>query len=106
MFSGHWHTVREMAELAASVTGRAAPLFTIPLGLANAFAPLMLMLARFNGRSPIYTRVTLRALRSNRQVNHARAERDLGFTVRPLADTVRDALTWFQENGYLAENHR
>lgn len=103
LLSGHWHTVREVAELGASVTGRAAPRFTVPLGLADAFAPLMLLLARFNGSHPIYTRVTLRALRSNQQVSHARAAQELGYIARPLAETVRDTLTWFQENGFLKE---
>jgi dihydroflavonol-4-reductase len=101
LLSGHWHTVREVAELAASVTGRSAPLVSLPLGLAEAFAPLMVLLGRFNGNHPIYTRVTLRALRSNRQVSHARAASELGYTVRPLVETVRDTLTWFQENGYM-----
>ena len=101
LLGGHWHTVREVASLVASVTGQSAPLFTVPLGLAEAFAPLMLALARLNGNPPIYSCVTLRALRSNRQVSHARAERDLGYTARPLAETVRDTINWFQENGYL-----
>jgi dihydroflavonol-4-reductase len=101
LLSGHWHTVRQVADLAASVTGRSAPLITVPLGLAEAFAPLMVLLGRFNGIHPIYTRVTLRALRSNRQVSHDRAASELGYTVRPLAETVGDTLTWFQENGYL-----
>jgi dihydroflavonol-4-reductase len=103
LLGGHWHSVRELAEMAAAVTGRAAPLFTVPLGLADAFAPLMLLLAKFNGSQPIYTRVTLRALRSNHQVSHERAVRDLGYSPRPLAETVRDTLTWFHENGYLPE---
>ena len=101
LLSGHWHTVREVAELAASVTGRSAPRITVPLGLAEAFAPLMLLLGRFNGSHPIYTRVTLRALRSNQQVSHARAASELGYKARPLDKTVRDTLNWFQENGYL-----
>jgi dihydroflavonol-4-reductase len=105
LLSGHWHTVREVAELTASFTGRNAPLITIPLGLADAFAPLMLPLAHFNGSQPIYTRVMLRALRSNRHVSHARARRELGYSPRPLAETVRDTLNWFQENGYLADKH-
>jgi nucleoside-diphosphate-sugar epimerase len=106
LLGGHWHTVRQMAELAASFSNQTAPLFTVPLGLADAFAPLMLMLARFNRSHPIYTRVTLRALRSNRLVDHARAEHELGYTARPLAETVRDTLTWFKENGYLVEKRR
>ncbi|MGC9349582.1 MAG: NAD-dependent epimerase/dehydratase family protein [Anaerolineae bacterium] len=103
LLSGHWHTIREVAELVASITGQAAPALTVPLELADAVAPLMTLLARFNGSHPIYTRVTLSVLRSNRQVSSARAERELGYTARPLAESVRDALAWFQENGYLAE---
>jgi dihydroflavonol-4-reductase len=105
LLSGHWHTVREVAELSGSFTGQTAPFFTVPLWLAGAFAPLMLLLARFNHNPPIYTRVTLRALRSNRQISQARARRDLGYTSRPLTETVRDTLAWFQENGYLTRKY-
>jgi dihydroflavonol-4-reductase len=103
ILGGHWHTVRQVAELAASVTGRAAPLLTVPFWLADAFAPLMHLLGRLNGSPPIYTRVTLRALHSNPQVSHARAAHDLGYAARPLSETVHDTLHWFQENGYLVD---
>jgi dihydroflavonol-4-reductase len=103
LLSGNWHTVRQVAELAASTNGHAASRITVPLGLAYAFAPLMLLLGHFSGRQPIYTRVTLRALRSNRQMSHARASRELGYSARPLAETVGDAINWFRENGYLVE---
>ena len=103
LLSGHWHTIREVAELVAGLTNQAAPLFSVPLWLADAFAPLMLKLARFNGNQPIYTRVTLNALRANRQVSSSRSVSELGYTARPLIETVRVTLTWFQEHGYLAE---
>jgi dihydroflavonol-4-reductase len=103
LLGGHWHTIRAVAEQVAAVSGRSAPLFTVPMELADAFAPLMLKLARFNGTEPIYTKVTLDALRDNRQVDVRRAVRELGYCARPLHETVRDTLAWFQEHGYLAE---
>lgn len=103
MLSGNMHTIREVADLVAAFTGQAAPLFTVPMWLADAFAPFMLKLARFNGTQPIYTRVTLNALRGNCQVSYARAVDELGYTARPIIETVRDTLTWFQEHGYLSE---
>lgn len=103
LLSGHWHTIREVAELVAGVTGQAAPRFTVPLGLAEAIAPLMPVLARFGNGRPIYTRLTLRVLQSNRQVSHDRAARELKYTARPLAASIRDALAWFEDKGYLAE---
>jgi dihydroflavonol-4-reductase len=101
ILGGNWHTIREVAELVAVVTKRAAPRITVPMWLAEAFSPVMLKLARFNGSHPIYTRVTLNALRSNRRVSCNRSIRELGYSARPLDNTIRDTLTWFQERGYL-----
>jgi dihydroflavonol-4-reductase len=103
MLGGNWHTIRQVAERVADFSGRAAPFFSVPMWLADAFAPVMLKLARFNGTQPIYTRVTLTALRGNRNVSSARAQRELGYTARPLAETVHDTLTWFQEQHYLSD---
>jgi nucleoside-diphosphate-sugar epimerase len=74
------------------------------LGIADVFAPLMMLLGRFNGSRPIYTRVMLRALRSNRQVSYDRATHELGYSVRPTVETIADTLTWFQKNGLLRKN--
>ncbi|GAP15767.1 nucleoside-diphosphate-sugar epimerase [Longilinea arvoryzae] len=105
LLGGHWQSIREVAERVAAVTGQPAPRFNVPIELADAFAPVMLKMAHFNGTHPIYTKVTLDALRGNRQVNCARATRDLGYTARPLDETVRDTLNWFHEHGYLAARH-
>jgi dihydroflavonol-4-reductase len=101
MLGGNWHSIRQVAELVASYSGRAAPFFTVPMWLADVFAPVMLKLAHFNRSQPIYTRVTLTALRGNRQVSSLRAQHELGYSPRPLAETVIDTLTWFQQHGYL-----
>jgi dihydroflavonol-4-reductase len=105
MLSGNWHTIRQVANMVASYTNQPAPAVTIPMGLADAFAPLMLMLARFNGSHPIYTRVTLSVLRSNTHISSAKAQRELGYAARPLTETVRDTIGWFQDNGYLPGKH-
>lgn len=105
MLGGNWHTIRQVAEVVAGITHRSAPLFTVPMWLAYAFAPVMLRLAHVNGTQPIYTRVTLTALRGNVHVSSARAVRELGYTTRPLMQTVQDTLAWFQENGYLKGTH-
>ena len=39
----------------------------------------------------------LNALRSNRQVSHARATMDLGYAPRPFEQTLRETLAWFAE---------
>jgi dihydroflavonol-4-reductase len=71
------------------------------MALAYQAAPLMALWARINGSSPVYTRVSLAALRSNRQISHARATRDLGYEPRPFRETISDTLQWFARSGYL-----
>jgi dihydroflavonol-4-reductase len=101
ILSGHWRSVRQVAEQAAKYTGRKPPLLTVPTGLAKFFAPLFSSIARFNGSQPIYTQATLDALNSNRQISHARAAAELGFRPRPFVETISDTLDWFAMNGYL-----
>ncbi len=105
MLGGHWHTIRQVANLVADYTERNAPPVTVPLWLADAFAPAMLRIASFNGRDPIYTRVTLNVLRGNVHVNTSKAKHELGYSPRPLAETVHDVLTWFHEHDYLRGSH-
>jgi dihydroflavonol-4-reductase len=99
LLGGHQRSVRGMADLVAQVTGRPAPLLTIPLGLASLLAPLMRPLAHLNNNQPLYTRASLRALRSNPQVDYSRAIRELGYTSRPLEETIPDTLEWFKKQG-------
>jgi dihydroflavonol-4-reductase len=106
LLSGQWRSVREIAELTAELTGRKAPLFTVPTWLAYLAAPLMSTLASINNSQPIYTRLTLDALKSNRQISHAKASGELGYQPRPLDETVMDTLDWFAQNGYLRGSRR
>ena len=101
LLSGHWHSVAEVAALVAELTGGHAPLLTVPAGLAYQAAPLVSWLARLNNTRPIYTQVTLAALRSNRYISHARASRELGYQPRPFRETLADTLDWFARHGYI-----
>ncbi len=95
LLSGHWRSVQEVAKLAARIAGRKPPRLVIPLRLAYLAAPLMPLIAKINGSQPIYTNVTLDALKSNRSVSHARATRDFDYQPRPFEETIFDTLEWF-----------
>jgi dihydroflavonol-4-reductase len=101
LLSGNWHSVRQVADLVAELTGRSAPRLTVPFGIAYQSAPLMGWLARFLGFGPLYTRVSLDALQSNRNISHAKASRELLYNPRPFRETLGDTLDWFARNGYL-----
>ncbi len=97
LLSGHWLSARDVALMVQEISGVRAPRLVCPIWLAHIVAPFAVAWARFNGGRPLYTPVSLRALRSNRQISHERATRDLGYRSRPFRETLVDTLGWFQE---------
>lgn len=95
ILSGHWKSVRDIAKLVGKETGRVVPRLTVPLWLAYLALPVVSRIFRkFN--DPVFSKVSLQALRSNRAIHHDRAARELGYTARPMEETIHDVLTWFR----------
>jgi len=101
LLSGHWCTLHELAEVAAACTGVPAPRLTSPMWLARVGAPFMTVFNKLTGIDPLYTSEALHALRSNRDVRHDKAARELGYRARPLEETVADLYAWFGAQGRL-----
>jgi dihydroflavonol-4-reductase len=103
ILSGAWLTVRDLAALAAGVTGVPRPRLTAPMWLARVGAPFAQAWAGLRGTRPLFTSDSLHALRANRCMSHDKAARDLGYSPRPLRETVADAYAWFREHGMLGK---
>jgi dihydroflavonol-4-reductase len=102
LLSGHWVSMCDVAAGVAEITGVPAARFVCPLWLARASAPIIKGISRLNGKRPLYTDVSLRALQSNRRISHDKATRELGYQPRPFRETLVDTLRWFEENGQLS----
>ena len=101
LLSGRWASVRELADLAGSVSGVPAPRFTTPMWLARLAAPLATAVGRIRGVEPLFTSESLHALRSNRDIVRKKAADELGHTPQPLRETVQDIYNWFASAGQL-----
>jgi dihydroflavonol-4-reductase len=99
ILSGHWRSLQDIARATSEHTGNSAPRLAVPIWLAHLFLPVMAKLAQINNSQPLYTKSMLGAMRSNRQINHARATRDLGYAPRPFEETMQDTLDWFTKPG-------
>jgi len=95
ILGGHWMSLRDMAHLVEELSGFPAPRLVIPTWLARAIAPFAEAYGGLAHQRPLLTSAALRPLRSNPNISHARAERELGHNPRPLRDTVTDTLHWF-----------
>ncbi len=101
LLSGHWVSMRDLADVVEKITSVPAPRLVCPMWLAPAGIPFVTAYARLTGKRPLYTRVALKALHSNRNISHQRASRDLNYHPRPFRETLIDTLRWFEESGYL-----
>jgi dihydroflavonol-4-reductase len=85
----------------AFLSGRRAPSLKIPRAPLFPLAWGAEMLARVTGKEPFLTADALRMSRYRMFFSSEKAKRELGYTARPYKEGLKDALTWFRENGYL-----
>lgn len=89
-------TVLELATFAEQATGSVPPRFCCPLWLARASAIFAEIGARLTGSNPLYTRESIQILSFAGQISHQKAEREIGFEVRPIEQTVEDIYRHFR----------
>ena len=102
ILSGHWLSMCDIATMVSEITGTPSPRFTFPLWLAHLGVPIISAVSKLKGKSPLYTSFSLTALKSNRNMSHEKASRELGFQPRPFRETLTDTLQWFKDTGQLS----
>ena len=98
ILSGQRISVRYLLETVREITGRHFFQMKVPFDLAKfaaLFTPMYYSHARVN---PRFTPYSLEVLRSNSNISHAKATRELGYKPRPLYESIQDAVRWFLEN--------
>jgi len=98
MLSGEYAPVKEVAELVAIHSGKPAPKYTAPFWLARVGIPFVTLQSKFTRQVPLYTSDALKAIKEGcRNIDCSRARQLLKYRVRPLHDSVSDAIAWFRE---------
>jgi dihydroflavonol-4-reductase len=93
-----------LAQILATVaqeTRRRPPRIRIPRTAVVPLAYVTEAIAQLTGKEPMLTRDGLKMSKNKMFFSSAKAERELGYTARPYAEGVRDAIAWFRQAGYL-----
>jgi len=91
--------LREYHELLGKLTNRRAPRFRLPPSLAEPLAVVGRFYYRMLGLKPYVTRGDVRMGRHYWLFDYTRAKSELGFTPRPVEESLRDTLLWLGESG-------
>lgn len=97
MLSGCYGSMLEIANEVCRLAGRPPIRFLVPLPLARAVAPVCEAYYRLRRQVPLFTSYAVQTVETNSNFSYAKAERELGYQPRPLEDTVRDMLSWMEQ---------
>ncbi|HEU4384592.1 MAG TPA: NAD-dependent epimerase/dehydratase family protein [Anaeromyxobacteraceae bacterium] len=100
ILGGHNLEVADMAARASRLAGVPAPR-AVPSWVALATAGLSGLSRRLRGRKAGLSRQAIRASRLYTFVSSEKARRELGYSIRPLEESLADTLRWFMKAGRL-----
>lgn len=101
IIGGVYHSLNQVAQTVHQLTGVRVPGWTIPYPLALVVAWASETVARLRGTETVMTVSGIRTLHAGVRLNSQKAERELGVSFRPLAETLADEIEWYAKHGYL-----
>lgn len=102
--AGRNMTMAEVFSLLEKVSGVPAPSHRLPMGLLFGLATCYEAFARLTGKPVLLSLASVRLIAreaGRTQFNHAKSERELGLSFRPLEQTFSDVVAWYRANGYI-----
>lgn len=103
--AGRHMTMAELLKVYEHVTGVPAPTGKLPPLLLLAIAIVSEAMARLTGKPTLLSLATVRLMlreAERSRFDHAKSERELGVSFRPVAETLRDEIAWFRAHGRVA----
>ncbi|HRJ57964.1 MAG TPA: NAD-dependent epimerase/dehydratase family protein [Anaerolineales bacterium] len=97
ILSGQKISVRYMLETVREVSGRNFFQMKIPFDLAKFAAMFTPMYYQMAHATPRFTPYSLEVLKSNSNISHAKASRELDYQPRSLYESIHDTVKWFLE---------
>jgi dihydroflavonol-4-reductase len=106
ILAGHNMPFRTVWKQMAALVGKAGP--RLPMGpiFRAIVAPACDVTTWLRRRETPANSAALALSRQSHCFSSERAERELGYTIRPLEETLADAWQWLQENGYVGKKVR
>jgi len=101
ILSGQYLKVSELLNILHDITERREVKNILPLWFAKLTAPLSEIYYRILKQPPLFTSYSIFTLNTNADFNREKALRELGYTVRPVRETLEDTVKWLKEKGRL-----
>ncbi|MCB9760812.1 MAG: NAD-dependent epimerase/dehydratase family protein [Alphaproteobacteria bacterium] len=97
LLSGGYAPIQQVMAHVADACGRGGRILTLPRWLLRLPAPAIEQVCRMFSLEPLASGMMLDTLRGQIDMRSEKARAELGFTPRPLAETIADTVAWFRE---------
>ncbi len=97
ILGGERITIRELFSMMEKLSGIKAPRLNVPSGLARFCGLVTVPFYKYSSTKPLLTPYSIDVLNSNSLVSSAKANKELGYTFRPLRISINDSINWFKE---------
>lgn len=99
VLGGEIISVYEILEVLESITGVKKPKIKMPYWLAYATSPFTPIYYSLVKTKPLFTTYSILVLHSNANISSKKAIKELGYSFRPIKESIRDSYLWFREQG-------
>ena len=107
LLGAHDVSMLDVARAALRHAGLAKPILRVPFSLASLGAhPYAWLTTRLLGRAPLVTPSAVAIARLGLRADCSKAKRELGLPTRPLDESIRDAVNWFFDEGYVTKQEK
>ncbi len=97
-------SLKELLKMIAAITGNRPPFLKLPHSFVMPVAWLSEAWCRITGKGePLATVEGVKLAKKIMFFSSNRAERELGYTHRPVGEALSDAIAWFREHGYMTK---
>lgn len=104
ILSNKFVSVFELLHKLSDITEKKPIRTILPMWFANFTAPLAELYYRIISQPPLYTKYSLYTLNSSSNFSNKKARELLGYTNRPIEDTLKDTALWLVDNNRIKQN--
>jgi dihydroflavonol-4-reductase len=97
ILSGTYCSIEDMLNKIGELCKR-KPVKIVPLGLAKFGAGIVEFFSKIFYKRAIFTKYSLKTVDENSNFSNEKAKKELGYTVRPLDDTIKDMVKYLSQN--------
>ena len=92
---------RTLSRIIAQEAGCKPVKLFLPIFFAEMIAKFMERRAAKTGEMPLMTTFSVYNLKRNNRFDYSKAEKELGYSTRPLDVTLKDQIKWLKDNGLI-----